>query len=175
MRTPEQKAALAAKARNHRALNPEHAKAVARSYRRKNAAKIREWRMAYYARNRDRIAAKGLRWVAANRARANQNQAAWNERKRTEMFAFFGDHCALCGNSERQHLTLDHVYGDGHRHRRMSPGTRYGSIMSGIAKGTDSADRYRILCWNCNCSIGIRGWSPAEALQNLYCRDYIAA
>lgn len=72
-----------------------------------------------------------------------------------KVFAHFGAKCACCGEQEYQFLTLDHVNNDGADHRRQ---------LSGRGAGTDSvyrelvktefaeADRFQILCYNCNCA-----------------------
>jgi hypothetical protein len=61
-------------------------------------------------------------------------------------------------------LTVDHINGDGADHRRsLSPNghsteanTR--SVYRDIRRQGYPRDKYRVLCFNCNCSIGVWGY-----------------
>jgi hypothetical protein len=67
--------------------------------------------------------------------------------------------CECCGESYIEFLTIDHIDGGGERHRK-SIGRRAGYefyiwlIKNGFPNG------YRVLCLNCNTSIGLYGYCP---------------
>jgi hypothetical protein len=71
--------------------------------------------------------------------------------------------CSCCGESLIEFLTLDHINGDGAQHRRALgiPGggyTFYGHIVK-----ENYPPGYRVLCYNCNCSLGFIGYCPHTA------------
>lgn len=59
---------------------------------------------------------------------------------------FLGPFCADCGSDEKEFLTVDHVHSDGNRERYL------GSLgwKRKILSGEFPADRYRVLCHDCN-------------------------
>lgn len=79
---------------------------------------------------------------------------------RLEMISAYGDACVCCGEARWEFLTLDHVGGGGNRHRKLLGGTR--AVMKHLKKLGWPKDGFRLLCYNCNCSIGARGYCPHE-------------
>lgn len=75
---------------------------------------------------------------------------------RNTVIAGYGGVCACCGEAAWEFLALDHVDGGG----RAENTTRHSnSIMTQIiAEGFPA--RYRILCHNCNQSLGWFGYCP---------------
>ena len=69
--------------------------------------------------------------------------------------------CECCGELQIEFLTLDHIYGDGAKHKKSlgigkgSSGGVYGDL---IKKGFPEG--YRVLCYNCNCALGFLGYCP---------------
>lgn len=65
--------------------------------------------------------------------------------------------CACCGESFIEFLVLDHINGGGEAERK-----RYYSNTHLYAhlRRNDYPKGYRILCWNCNASLGIFGYCP---------------
>jgi hypothetical protein len=102
-------------------------------------------------------------WAIANKGYV---EAAAEERKveaeklRLEIIEVYGGRCACCGEHRHELLTMDHVGGRksvGHS-RNISGNTLYRWLKKhGFPK-----DLFRLLCFNCNCSIGIRGYCPHE-------------
>lgn len=65
--------------------------------------------------------------------------------------------CTMCGNSELNHLTIDHINGGGKEHRKKYSTGRdfYQAIIKGkLSK--EELENLRILCWNHNCSREIK-------------------
>ena len=79
--------------------------------------------------------------------------------------------CACCGASYIEFLTIDHIDGGGAKHRR-SLGN--GNISNGgsalyawlIKEGFPPG--YRVLCQNCNFSIGVFGYCPHDKRTDLF-------
>lgn len=77
---------------------------------------------------------------------------------RDAVFGHYGEVCACCGAS-REFLTLDHIDGNGHEHRKAigsSGGVAFYRwiIRNGFPPG------YQSLCWNCNCAKAMYGICP---------------
>ena len=64
--------------------------------------------------------------------------------------------CACCGESHVEFLGIDHINNDGGKFRKENPGT---SIYFRL-KREKYPDGYRVLCHNCNMSIGFYGYCP---------------
>lgn len=80
----------------------------------------------------------------------------------------YGSVCACCGESRYEFLAIDHINGGGNKHR-MELGMM---VKNGIGTGgggihftrwlikNDFPDGYRVLCHNCNSSLGHYGYCP---------------
>ena len=64
--------------------------------------------------------------------------------------------CSCCGEKHLEFLTLDHVEGGGCQERKKYPATMLFRRLrkQGFPSG------YRVLCYNCNNSIGMYGYCP---------------
>jgi hypothetical protein len=78
-------------------------------------------------------------------------------RQREEVLSHYGEKCICCGESELKFLTIDHIDGGGNSHREKIGSNIYRwLIKNSFPQG------FRILCFNCNCAIGIYGKCPHE-------------
>lgn len=77
---------------------------------------------------------------------------------RTQVLVGYGHKCVCCGESTREFLAIDHTYGDGFLERRTKSGTSGSFYKKIIAEGFPT--RYRLLCHNCNASLGRYGYCP---------------
>ena len=68
----------------------------------------------------------------------------------------YGAKCACCGETRREFLAIDHVHGGGGKHRKAK--STEGTWKEIVAKGFPP--EYRILCHNCNSSLGWYGYCP---------------
>lgn len=81
----------------------------------------------------------------------NRKRRAKGREDKQECFeAYGGAICADCGESNLDALTLEHVNGDGARHRKETG--VWGIYMYRLLKsqGYPDKDRYEVLCINCN-------------------------
>ena len=73
--------------------------------------------------------------------------------------------CSCCGETRPEFLTIDHINGGGHAHRKLlgngSASAGGGSLYYRLRKdGFPSG--YRVLCQNCNFSLGVFGYCPHQ-------------
>jgi len=69
-----------------------------------------------------------------------------------------GSKCQCCGEDRREFLTIDHVQGGGCAHRRACGGSI--QVYRRIRDEGYPRNKYQVLCWNCNASMGHLGYCP---------------
>ena len=126
-------------------------------YYQKNKEHLREKQRKWREENREVHRAYGRQWAKENRARMNATHKAYNKRLRKEAIELYGGKCACCGERVIEFLAFDHINGNGKKHRG-----RCGS--SGFYKRLlDYKNSFiRILCHNCNLSLGFYGYCPHD-------------
>lgn len=77
---------------------------------------------------------------------------------RQEVLSAYGHKCACCGESTDEFLELDHINGGGYQHRKKETKDMY----SVVRKEGFPKDKYRLLCANCNHSLGMKGYCPHQ-------------
>ncbi len=100
--------------------------------------------------------ARFKRYYEANademRARQREYHKTWKDKRFEQVLDALGHECACCGESNPQALTVDHIHNDGWKEKRGPGRPRAGrALWSRIRKEGYPKDRYRILCFNCNC------------------------
>jgi len=77
---------------------------------------------------------------------------------RQEVLDAYGNVCSCCGEHRSEFIAIDHTYGGGNRERKAEKGRKiYWKVrQQGFPK------EYRLLCHNCNTSMGIWGYCPHE-------------
>lgn len=74
---------------------------------------------------------------------------------KVEVLSHYGSKCSCCGESRVEFLTIDHTHGGGEKHRRKIKIILYKWLQAhGYPKG------FRVLCHNCNLSMGHYGACP---------------
>jgi hypothetical protein len=74
----------------------------------------------------------------------------------------YGGKCILCGQNIPEFLTIDHSLGDGNVDRKR--GFSYRELRR---LGFPKDKGLRVLCWNCNCSMGAFGYVPQNLKDSL--------
>lgn len=99
-------------------------------------------RRKYYAGHSAKWRATHPEQAKAQNERAKQRQ----QERRLQCFDHYGKRCACCGESHYEFLTLDHVEGNGCKHRaEIHPGQIYTWLIKRLFPSG-----FRTLCWNCN-------------------------
>jgi hypothetical protein len=93
-------------------------------------------------------------------------------KRRLEALIHYGGNpptCACCGEKALEFMTIDHINGGGSRHRReLGIAARIGGESKGSGADTfwwwlkrnNYPSGFRVLCMNCNFSLGHRGYCP---------------
>ena len=68
----------------------------------------------------------------------------------------YGSACVCCGEKHPEFITIDHINGDGHIHRK----TFGGNIYAYLIKHKFPKDNFRLLCFNCNNARAFYGFCP---------------
>lgn len=76
---------------------------------------------------------------------------------RLEVLRVYGGKCRCCGEKHVEFLAIDHIKKNGYKHRKMNPGLNIYTWLK--QRGFPKRD-FRILCHNCNCSLGFYGYCP---------------
>jgi len=97
------------------------------------------------------------RYREERRPQTRANVARWQRRLREEVLRHYGGSCACCGESRYEFLAIDHIEGGGAQHRKQirMPMPRW-------LKKNGFPDGYRVLCHNCNMSLGRYGYCPHQ-------------
>jgi hypothetical protein len=120
-----------------------------------------EWKARHPGKWREYKAAK----FAMDPDYERKLQRRWHAKLRTEILAAYGDKCKCCGETAPEFLTVDHINGGGNAHRKMlqkskSPHPGGKSFYIWLRNNKFPKDAYRLLCMNCNWSLGKRGYCP---------------
>lgn len=67
--------------------------------------------------------------------------------------------CACCGEKAIEFLTMDHINGDGNKHRASESNAT--NIYQWL-KTNKYPSGFRVLCMNCNWAIGVHGLCPHQ-------------
>ena len=89
-------------------------------------------------------------WQQNNRDRQNQLQRESRQRLRNEIIDKYGGKCACCDETRKEFLSVDHINGNGCKHRREI-GVRTSQEFYCWLKQNNYPEGFQVLCFNCNC------------------------
>lgn len=142
-----------------RTANPGADKEYQKKYRAENKDQIRVRERAYRETRRGHYRDLFRFYYETHREDRLKYNRQYKIRQRDAVFAFYGGSnpaCECCGESHIEFLTIDHIDGGGNIHRKeIGSSALYGWLIK-----NNFPDGYRVLCMNCNWSIGIRGYCP---------------
>ena len=87
-----------------------------------------------------------------------------NSELKVGAFTAYGGRCSCCGESEPAFLTIDHVDGNGNKHRH-EVGRRGGSDFYRWLKQKHYPGGFQVMCFNCNFAKHLLGRCPHQALR----------
>ena len=91
------------------------------------------------------------------RERENRRSRVYFRVLREEAINTYGKICQCCGESNYEFLCIDHIHGSGNKHRKVvGHGGRFYKWLRDRVWPTG----YRVLCHNCNMSLGLYGYCP---------------
>lgn len=127
----------------------------------RRARKHRERSQEYYYRNREKRITATREWQKRHSAEVNGKVRQYRLQIRLECLEHYSQgkpHCACCGEAHIEFLGIDHISGGGSQARKERG---HGNIYQWL-KGRGYPDGYRVLCHNCNMSIGFYGYCPHQ-------------
>lgn len=117
-------------------------------------------RRARYAADPKKYNERSQRYAADNQDKIK----AYRWRRKLRMIEAYGGRCACCGESVPEFLTIDHIGGWGKEHRTKD-GSTYNMVAYLTARGFPQGG-FRLLCFNCNCALGLFGRCPHGRLED---------
>ena len=91
-------------------------------------------------------------------SKSREAKAKAHRLMRERAFAGYGNKCACCGENRFEFLAIDHVNGGGHEDRKTHNTWQIAKRVIEL----NFPKEYRVLCHNCNLSIGWYGYCPHE-------------
>jgi hypothetical protein len=77
-----------------------------------------------------------------------------------EALSVYGGKCECCGEARPEMLNVDHIYGGGLRQRKELGLGSGADFYLWLKKQGWPKDKYRLMCWNCNNTLGHYGYCP---------------
>jgi hypothetical protein len=81
----------------------------------------------------------------------------WFDAIKKRIFDHYGRACVCCGETNVEFLTIDHINGGGVKHRKSLGG---GTAFFRWLCDENFPTEFRVLCMNCNFSLGRFGYCP---------------
>jgi len=129
----------------------------------------KEYHREYYLKNKERFKHKGTVWKTKNRDRLRelQRRSDWNSKLETlKHYSIDGTpQCECCGERHIEFLTIDHIHGGGNQHRKNIGASGGGAKLYRWIKKQGYPNMFRVLCLNCNASLGWFGYCPHGNIQ----------
>lgn len=125
-------------------------------------AYAKNWFKKAYLKNPKKYKKKSKSWGLKNPKRKKEIDKRHKLKLRIEVLEHYGGknpRCACCGEGEIKFLSIDHIRGNGNKHR--------GKVGRGNAfyywlKRNNYPKGYQILCHNCNLAKGFYGKCPHQ-------------
>ena len=116
--------------------------------------KVRKHYYKYHEQNKQKQRERGRTEKAKEARRASTKKRRENIKK--AVYGHYGDACSCCGEKIVEFLTIDHINGGGGKHIKSLGGAH----LSEWLYYQGFPDGFRLLCMNCNFSIGKFGYCP---------------
>lgn len=104
--------------------------------------------------------------IYMKKRRVRPEMKEWLKKKRKEdkikALTHYGGNppkCACCGEDKIEFLSIDHINGGGRKHREA---LKVGGFFNKWLIKNDFPEGYRVLCFNCNLSLGFHGYCPHQ-------------
>ena len=98
------------------------------------------------------------KWREKNKNYYRPYAREYARRIRKEVIEHYGGKCVCCGESHLEFLCLDHINGNGNKHRKeIGAGA---NVIFWIRKNNYPIGLFQILCANCNLGKHINGICP---------------
>jgi hypothetical protein len=115
----------------------------------------------WYENHKKEIIARASKWAKEHSEKNKQTKLKYRKKRKLKILNYYSNgtlRCACCSENRIEFLTIDHVKGDGAKHRRQIGS---GSLYVWLIKN-NYPDGFRVLCFNCNSSYGLFGYCPHQ-------------
>ena len=102
-------------------------------------------------------------WRRENRDKWNAYKREWHRANRLEVLLHYSGgelQCCCCGENKIEFLCIDHINRGGTRQRKRLGGGS--TLIYDWLKKNNFPLGYRVLCHNCNSSLGFYGYCPHQ-------------
>ena len=128
-----------------------------RKYRKNHKEEIAKRKKKYYEEHKNdeiyqeyhRKATLKSYWK--NREKRIMQMRQWHRNLITQVITHYGGKCTCCGEAELLFLTLDHIDGQGAKHRKQFGGRYSGRKVYQWIIAQKYPKGFQVLCFNCNC------------------------
>ena len=98
-----------------------------------------------------------------NRQLFLKRQKDRRDRRRLTCLEHYGNKCDCCGETKYEFLSIDHINGNGSKHRKS---IGRASMYHWLIKNNFPSG-FRLLCHNCNQAMGIYGYCPHQKTKGV--------
>lgn len=121
--------------------------------------KNKELEAQFYLRHKEQRRAYSSWYRRTYKDKLSTQRKIRNLRIKLETMAHYGGaECVCCGETTVEFLCFDHIDGGGTQHRKQLG--NMGRQFYYWLKLNNYPEGYRILCYNCNSSLGFYGYCP---------------
>ncbi len=99
-------------------------------------------------------------WQCPECCRESNRQSVRNLKK--EVISQYGGRCECCGETLMEFLSLDHRNGGGRKKRLSGEHPSGQALYRMLKKMGFPQEEFRVLCHNCNQSLGVYGYCPHQ-------------
>lgn len=135
-------------------------------YYKSRAEKKKEWQRQYRITHREERAASLKNWYQRHKEEQQDRAKKAQRELRLKVIMHYGGRCAFCGDSNINHLSIDHINNDGAEHRRKLFGegrSASGSKMYRWLASNNFPEGFQVLCHTHNSEKGFYGtMTPME-------------
>jgi hypothetical protein len=152
--------------------NKERSKKIREIWEEKNRTHVKEKHKQWVANNKDHVKETIKNWYKNNKEHCREYIKNWEEKNKEQVvqrckirydkqknivFDHYGRKCSCpgCNEDHFEFLTIDHINGGGHKHRKTLTINFYHWLIK-----NNFPLEYRTLCMNCNFSLGRLGYCP---------------
>lgn len=141
----------------------EKTKEYMRRYRLENKDYLKKRSKEHYLENGGKE--KSREYYLKNKEEMDRKNKRFRKETRLKVIEHYGGKCKCCGEDRIEFLAIDHINGDGTKERKKLKLSSGIPFYSYIIKN-NYPDRYRLLCHNCNLSLGFYGYCPHQKGKN---------
>ena len=126
---------------------------------------------SYYHKNRARILGQKSQYRRENRGAIRSHGKFYHHGHKLLVLSHYGGCCAVCGITDPNLLTIDHINNDGAEHKRKIGGS---SRLYRWLIHNNFPSGFQVLCWNHNWLKRVHSISRSGSKASGYCHDYRA-